>query len=305
MDLQPFIKGDAKQVVDWNDLQPYQSSVSSLYKQQVLGIPTAENPFIMYINWPLLTSVYNISRPTLSQPGRLSFYPDTWQELISVMQRVNATASDPATGLLRHALCLPFKSSITFLLLAVMASIMQTQGYTQGFLYDPLTLEPLTNNTAMQQALHTTRELSPFIKTFDLADVVDMSQCAVALTTDDVFKSLNPSRSNRQYIGQLSMSPLPASTEVLDRSTMQLVPCTQELCNSRRATQLGGQLANLSPSRVKQAFFLGMSSQVPEQLRSATYNLIAFIGAPLAALHAACPGLQSMHSSRSPPLPCS
>ncbi|GFH26839.1 predicted protein [Haematococcus lacustris] len=165
MDLQPFIKGDAKQVV---------------------GIPILESLFIMYVNWPLLTSAYNISRPTLTQPGRLSFYPDTWQELISVMQQVNATASDPATGLPRHALCLPFKLRITFLLQAVMASIMQTQGFTQGFLYDPLTLEPLTNNTAMQQ---------------------------------------------------LTMSPLPASTEVLDRSTMQLVPCTQELCNSQRATQ--------------------------------------------------------------------
>ncbi|GFH08735.1 hypothetical protein HaLaN_03752 [Haematococcus lacustris] len=33
----------------------------------------------------------------------------------------------------------------------VMASIMQTNGPTQGWLYDPLTLEPLTNNTAMQQ----------------------------------------------------------------------------------------------------------------------------------------------------------
>ncbi|KAL6756550.1 hypothetical protein V8C86DRAFT_2647302 [Haematococcus lacustris] len=280
MDLQPFISADAKQVVDWKDLQPYQSTVSSMFKQQVVGIPLIENPFIMYVNWPLLTSAYNISRPTLSQPGRLSFYPDTWQELISVMQRVNATASDPATGLLRHALCLPLQISITYLLQAVMASIMQTQGYTQGFLYDPLTLEPLTNNTAMQQALHITRELSPFIRTFDLADVVDMSHCVIALAGDELFKSLSASRSNHQYMGQLTMSPLPASTEVLDRSTMQLVPCTQELCNSRRATQLGGQLANLSPCRHRASIFLGMSSQVPEQLRSATYNLVAFIGSP-------------------------
>ncbi|GFH25297.1 hypothetical protein HaLaN_23236, partial [Haematococcus lacustris] len=49
MDLQPFINGDTKQVVDWNDLQPYQRTVSSMYKEQVVGIPTAENPFIMYI----------------------------------------------------------------------------------------------------------------------------------------------------------------------------------------------------------------------------------------------------------------
>ncbi|KAL6760792.1 hypothetical protein V8C86DRAFT_2548326, partial [Haematococcus lacustris] len=251
-------------LVDWSDLQPYQSTVSSLYKQQVLGVPVVENPFIMYLNWPLLTSAYNISRPTLTQPGRLSFYPDTWQELISVMQQVHATASDPATGLPHHALCLPLQISITYLLQAVMASIMQTQGFTQGFLYDPLTLEPLTNNTAMQQV------------TFDLADVVDMSQCAIALAGDELFKSLSVSRSNRQFMGQLSMSPLPASTEVLDRSTMQLVPCTQELCNSRRATQLGGQLANLSPCRHRASAFLGMSSLVPEQLRSATYNLIAF-----------------------------
>ncbi|KAJ9534478.1 hypothetical protein QJQ45_016163, partial [Haematococcus lacustris] len=246
----------------------------------VVGIPILESLFIMYVNWPLLTSAYNISRPTLTQPGRLSFYPDTWQELISVMQQVNATASDPATGLPRHALCLPFKLRITFLLQAVMASIMQTQGFTQGFLYDPLTLEPLTNNTAMQQVLYITMKLLSFVRTFESADVVDMSQCAIALAGDDFFKSLSITNSNRQYMGQLTMSPLPASTEVLDRSTMQLVPCTQELCNSQRATQLGGQLANLSPSRYKSSIFVGMSYQVPEQLRSATYNLIAFIGSP-------------------------
>ncbi|KAL6761945.1 hypothetical protein V8C86DRAFT_2526485 [Haematococcus lacustris] len=139
----------------------------------------------MYVNWPLLTSVYSISRPVLVEYGRLSFYPDTWQELIAVMWQVNATASDPVTGKPRHGLCLQRASDIVYVHQAVMASIMQTGGVTQGWLFDPLTLEPLTDNTASEK---------------------------------------------------LGISPLPASIEVLDRSTMQLVPCTPQLCNSQRAT---------------------------------------------------------------------
>ncbi|GFH08732.1 uncharacterized protein HaLaN_03748 [Haematococcus lacustris] len=93
-----------------------------------------------------------------------------------------------------------------------MASIMQTGGPTQGWLYDPLTLEPLTNNTAMVKVLQLMADLAPFLRTVAVSSGINMAQ-------------------------QLTMSILPGSTEVLDRSTMQLVPCRQDLCNSRRTTQ--------------------------------------------------------------------
>ncbi|GFH27600.1 hypothetical protein HaLaN_25949, partial [Haematococcus lacustris] len=79
-------------------------------------------------------------------------------------------------------------------------------------------------------------ELSPFMRSFDGVYSVDFAQCAIALASQTLFKSLHPMYSNWQFSGQLTMSPLPASTEVLDRSTMQLVPCTAQLCNSQRAS---------------------------------------------------------------------
>ncbi|GFH18557.1 uncharacterized protein HaLaN_15383 [Haematococcus lacustris] len=209
---------------------------------KVVGIPTMEQPLLMYVNWPLLTSAYNINRPVLGEAGRLSFYPDTWQELAAVMRQVNATASDPVTGRPRHALCIPVATDSSVVMYAVMASIMQTDGVTQGWLYDPLTLEPLTNNTAMLKAslrlqvLRIMWELSPFMRSFDGVYSVDFAQCAIALASQTLFKSLHPMYSNWQFSGQLTMSPLPASTEVLDRTTMQLVPCTAQLCNSQRAS---------------------------------------------------------------------
>ncbi|KAJ9529273.1 hypothetical protein QJQ45_007953 [Haematococcus lacustris] len=221
VDIQPYIKNDPKQVV---------------------AIPFLEFPLIIYVNWPLLTSApYNISQPVVGEAGRLSFYPDTWQGLISVMRQVNATASDPVTGKPRHALCLPTEQSVLFLIHAVMASIMQTVGPTQGWLYDPLTLEPLTNNTAMQQVLQLVADLTPFLRTFAAPSFIDMAQCAIAINDAEVFKALHQIGINYVYRGQLTMSILPGSTEVLDRSTMQLVPCRQDLCNSRRTTQRASQ----------------------------------------------------------------
>ncbi|GFH10247.1 guanylate cyclase domain-containing protein [Haematococcus lacustris] len=232
VDLAPYITNDTNQVVAWSDIPPYYT-MSSMYKEQVMGVPYGQSVLMMYVNWPLLSSVYNISRPSLTEFEQLSFYPDTWQELAAVMHQVNATASDPVTGKPRHALCISLGADSAYLFIAVLASIMQTGGTSQGWLYDPLTLEPLTNNTAMLK------------------------------------------------VGQLTMSPLPASTEVLDRSTMQLVPCTAQLCNSQRATELGGQLVNLAPAPYQFAYILlGMGSLVPAKLRKAVYNLIAYIGSP-------------------------
>ncbi|KAL6757273.1 hypothetical protein V8C86DRAFT_2435596 [Haematococcus lacustris] len=284
VDLQPFITSDAKQVVAWGDLPAYDNLFGSRYSQQVIGVPILESPFLMYVNWPLLTSMYNISRPLLGEFGRLDFYPDTWQELISVMQQVNATASEPVTGKPRHALCMPQGTDIVYLHQAIMASIMQTGGVTQGWLFDPLTLEPLTNNTASEKVLHIMWALSPFLRTFDTAVAIDMSQCAVALAGASIFKSCNPVGSHPQLMGQLGISPLPASTEVLDRSTMQLVPCTPQLCNSQRASVLTGSWANLSPSRYQNIVLLSMSTLVPQELRSAVYDLIAFLSAPTGPL---------------------
>ncbi|GFH22600.1 uncharacterized protein HaLaN_20090, partial [Haematococcus lacustris] len=283
VDLAPYISNDTNQVVAWVDLPPFYTKLGCLYKQQVVGIPVLHGSFLMYVNWPLLASVYNISRPVLGEAGRLSFYPDTWQELAAVMRQVNTTASDPVTGKSRHALCMPLGADSAYLFIAVLASIMQTGGTSQGWLYDPLTLEPLTNNTAMLKALEIMWELSPFLRGFDASSTIDMSQCAIALAPSSLFKSLHPLYHNAQFMGQLTMSPLPASTEVLDRSTMQLVPCTAQLCNSQRATKLGGQLVNLAPTYyLATTGYLGISSRVPLKLRTAVYNLIAYIGSPSA-----------------------
>ncbi|KAL6756700.1 hypothetical protein V8C86DRAFT_3096632 [Haematococcus lacustris] len=239
-----FMMGDNAASDALVDLMPYISNDTD----QVVGIPFVQSPLLMYVNWPLLTSVYNISKPSLIEFGRMSFYPDTWQELAAVMRQVNATASDPVTGMPRHALCMLSENDSGVLFTAVLTSMMQTDGTSQGWLYDPLTLEPLTNNTAMLKALDIMWELSPFLRGFDSSYTIDMSQCAIALAPPNLFKSLHPLYSNAQFMGwvplatclvlwQLTMSPLPASTDVLDRSFMQLVPCTAQLCNSQRATK--------------------------------------------------------------------
>ncbi|KAJ9512957.1 hypothetical protein QJQ45_029090 [Haematococcus lacustris] len=275
--------------------------------QQVLGVPTLEYPLLMYVNWPLLSYAYNLTRPVVGEAGQLSFYPDTWQELVAVMRHVNATASNPVTGKPRHALCIPAATDVSVVMYAVMASIMQTGGVTQGWLYDPMTLEPLTNNTAMQQVLSIMWDLSPFLRSFEavqgeLNSEIDLSKCAITLAGPSVFKTLHPIYSNRAYMGHLTMSPLPASTEVLDRSTMQLVPCTAQLCNNKRAAMLGGQLANLSPTRYMASELVGMTSKVPPQVQATAYGLLAFLGVTL------CSGVawvgESSRSASPPVLIC-
>ncbi|KAJ9529025.1 hypothetical protein QJQ45_007101 [Haematococcus lacustris] len=275
-DLHSLVSGP--KVAAWSDMPPYSTARGSNFGKQVAQLMAMTSRISAHRLAPAAGDlIYNISRPVLSEAGRLSFYPDTWQELAAVMRQVNATASDPVTGRPRHALCIPVATDSSVVMYAVMASIMQTGDVTQGWLYDPLTLEPLTNNTAMLKVLRIMWELSPFMRSFDSAITIDMGECAIALADSSVFKSLHIMYYNRNLMGQLTMSPLPASTEVLDRSTMQLVPCTAQLCNSQRATMLGGQLVNLAPSRYKAAQLIGLTHQVPQQLHKAVYDFIAFM----------------------------
>ncbi|GFH15060.1 predicted protein [Haematococcus lacustris] len=279
--LLPFIDGDVQQPGPTCLLTPPPSAADLGSRCWVC--PPLEYPLLMYVNWPLLSYAYNLTRPVVGEAGQLSFYPDTWQELVAVMRHVNATASDPVTGKPRHALCIPAATDVSVVMYAVMASIMQTGGVTQGWLYDSMTLEPLTNNTAMQQVLSIMWDLSPFLRSFEAVQgevnsEIDLSKCAITLAGPSVFKTLHPIYSNRAYMGQLTMSPLPASTEVLDRSTMQLVTCTAQLCNNKRAAMLGGQLANLSPTRYIASELVGMTSKVPPQVQATAYGLLAFLG---------------------------
>ncbi|GFH08736.1 hypothetical protein HaLaN_03753 [Haematococcus lacustris] len=104
-----------------------------------------------------------------------------------------------------------------------------------------------------------------------------MAQCAIAINDAEVFKSLHQIGINYVYRGQLTMSILPGSTEVLDRSTMQLVACRQDLCNSRRTTQNGGGAVNVAPARSRPAVLLSMTSTAPLQLREAMYAALAHL----------------------------
>ncbi|GFH10976.1 hypothetical protein HaLaN_06391, partial [Haematococcus lacustris] len=116
-----------------------------------------------------------------------------------------------------------------------------------------------------------------------------MAQCAIVINDAEIFKLLDQNGIYKVYAGQLAMSILPGSTEVLDRSTMQLVACRQDLCNSQRTTQNGGGAVNVAPARSRSAVLLSMTSTAPLQLREAMYAALAHFGGCVQA-GAAWPG---------------
>lgn len=83
------------------------------------------------------------------QAHNITAVPATWEELLTVLQLHNGTADWDGDGQKDPALCVqavtPGTGTIFTLFNAILASFTQFKGKEQGFMLEPLTLEPLVS----------------------------------------------------------------------------------------------------------------------------------------------------------------
>ncbi|KAG2500097.1 hypothetical protein HYH03_001680 [Edaphochlamys debaryana] len=189
--------------------------------------------------------------------------PDDWEGLLALLEghrmAVAKAAAEPgsggAGGLPAHGLCVtmhPDCGRVGDVWAAVAASVLQTEGTEQGYVYDlshpPPAALPLMNTSGWAYAADVVRRLlsynapdvdnstgSPYYTCGAFSSLFGNGSCLFTIEWDAVFESI--ARSPAFMPGGLSVraAPLPGSRVVLDRNISSstygsLVNCTAKLC---------------------------------------------------------------------------
>ncbi|KXZ51311.1 hypothetical protein GPECTOR_13g798 [Gonium pectorale] len=158
--------------------------------------------------------------------------PATWEEFMMVAKAANGTDMN-GDGVHDYGVCLqrPRYCFNGFNLAAIWSSFIQTQGTRQGAFFDPVTMRPLVNNSAMRQAM----ELYAQLKAYGPADETTApclpfnmafvrGRCALTLSWGYQLKA-NTFLPFSAVKDKVSVALLPGSTKVLNRTTGELEEC--------------------------------------------------------------------------------
>eukprot|EP00798_Chlamydomonas_sp_ICE-L_P021496 gene21496-28476_t len=264
-DLNDLVYADVE--YNWQDFRPLVRQAFSM-DGAVYGLPMGLDFIYLFYNRRLMQQ-YNES------------IPQTWDELVDIAARLNGTDFD-GDGEPDHALCLDVNITHTHLLdvLAAftLANTSLISGYSGGMLFDPMTMEPFVKNPAMAKALKTIHQLLQY--TFDVDLYVPKTsnfmkgRCIMSLNRALLFKtsaiaSIPEALSMKGLIGT---ALFPGTDYVLDRKTMQLVPCNRSTCNEQVIRSDGSSyLINRAPSAAWGGMGFGLSP-----LSSKSYQAIGY-----------------------------
>ncbi|KAL6757582.1 hypothetical protein V8C86DRAFT_3095115 [Haematococcus lacustris] len=127
-------------------------------------------------------------------------------------------------------LCLPLKANCTgaFLLMNIWASLTQYLGLDQGLHYEPLTMQPLVDSPAMDEAMRLYARLAAAASPDSLTTCGPLhpaflaGSCAITVGWDHYFSYT----ASQPVSGSVGVAPLPGSTRVWDRQVSRGSPAS-------------------------------------------------------------------------------
>ncbi len=221
LDLTDMVQSD--QYLDWNDILPYFRDFSATYKGRVYNIPLDGDVQMVYYRNDLL-----------QQAGMQP--PKTWDDYMAIAKKFQGVAfPDGKPG---YGSCIAMKRGAQsyWMFLSILTSFEQTQGTKTGAFFDPSNMNPLVNNAGGIQALNIYQQLSKLGPPDQLNEDVGDSRgnftsgrCALSLDWGDI-GSLATDPATSKVIHQVGSVITPGTTQVVDRSSGQLVPCSATTC---------------------------------------------------------------------------
>ncbi|KAG2492543.1 hypothetical protein HYH03_009208 [Edaphochlamys debaryana] len=200
--------------LEWQDIHPFFRLTAAVYDSHVIGMPYSSNLFLFYYRRDILDAA---NLPV----------PNTWDEVLATAAALHGSDLDgddqPEYGFcFPHAPACPYTA---FALAAVWSPHTVTQGRASGLSFDSSTMTPLTNNSAMAEALSVIRQLKAFGAPSDPAqpcngdsEAFSAGRCALSLAPNDAFKHAMLA-SAKLLRGRIGTAPMPGATRVLDRAT--------------------------------------------------------------------------------------
>ncbi|GLI65580.1 hypothetical protein VaNZ11_009153, partial [Volvox africanus] len=201
---------------------------------------------LMFYRADVLSTLYGKARLASVAP------PSDWDSLLKLLEVHAIEAAVPGSSLPKYGLCLTTDANcgrIGDILAAIAASVVQTMGTHQGYVFDlsvaPPAAVPLVNGRGWQHAMELLRRLLIYnAPEYDIANGVNTTQqpcytispwfssgdCLVTIDWDVTFRWMATASKNLTQQGVLRVAPLPGSSEVVKSNST----------NSTAATAGGG-----------------------------------------------------------------
>ncbi|KXZ55648.1 hypothetical protein GPECTOR_2g1198 [Gonium pectorale] len=194
--------------------------VATVYDGHVIGVPFTGQISVLYYRKDILAAA--------KQP-----VPATWEQLLTVARNINGTDFN-GDGIGDYAICWQVDNCLEapVILSQIVAPYIQYEGTMQGWLFEPEDMKLLLNSTAMSKALELLRALNAVAAPMSQCELFHFpfinGTCAFSIKWSEQFKATEflpgPAK------GNVGVAQLPGSTHVLNRTTGQLVPCTNQTC---------------------------------------------------------------------------
>ncbi|GLI64166.1 hypothetical protein VaNZ11_007352 [Volvox africanus] len=261
--------------LNWNGYGTFFRQFASVYNGKVVGLPVSAAIMLLYYRRDFFKA-QNISVPA------------TWEEVVDIAEKYNGTDLDgTGTGAWGFCMSRQPKCYNGYTFQTIQVPFLQAQGTSQGFHFNPDTMEPLINSSGTRRAAELYRRLSPFIAPTEPVACLPVSlafvrgKCLMAVGTTLHFKyaMFNNSLNNITRVnGKTGTAVLPGSFEVMDRKTGQLVRCNPEVCpHGYWHTLANGTKAwvNSAPYAGRGAFTYAINRHREPHLQYIAYRLCA------------------------------
>jgi multiple sugar transport system substrate-binding protein len=266
-DLSPYVANDPD--IQWDDIALFFREFIATYQGNIYAIPLDGDFHMVYYRTDLFADA-GITPPR------------TWEEYLDAAANFNGQDLN-GDGEADYGSCIPkVRAGQGFWWIIDFASgRLQTQGTGEGVFFDLETFDPLFGpNPAFIQALelyNATTQYGPADElTLSLNDTRNLfltGRCALTMDWGDIGSlSIDPDRSTMQ--DKVGTIVIPGSTQVLDRSTGEMVPCDDMHCPHA----IDG--VNYAPFAAFGGWGGGVSAAADQAVKDAAYAFFSYLNQP-------------------------
>jgi multiple sugar transport system substrate-binding protein len=257
--------------LQWEDIAPFFRDFSATFGGRVYTIPLDGDFHMVYYRTDLL-----------EQAGLEP--PKTWDDYLAIAQEFHGQDlngdGDPDYGS-----CISKKrgAQAYWFVYNIVASMVQSQGTSQGTFFNPDTMEPLVDNAAFRKSMEIYKETGQYgppdelnLDVGDTRSLFTSGRCALSMDWGDIGTlAIDPETSTVQ--DKVGAVITPGSTEVLDWATGELVPCDETTC----PYAIDG--VNHAPFAAYGGWSGGVNAAADQQTKDAAYAFFSYMAQPAQA----------------------
>ena len=258
---------DADADIQWNDVGAFFRDFSSTYEGSTYTIPLDGDFQMVYYRTDVLSEIG-------MEP------PQTWDDYLAIAEAANGMDMN-GDGEGDYGSCIgkARNNQGYWFITSIAAPMLQTQGTSQGAFFDNETLEPLVNNAAFEKALEIYKATNQYgppdelnLGVGDTRGLWTAGRCALTLDWGDI--GTLAIEEGSQVADTTGAVINPGSRMVLDRTTGELVECTEDLC----PYAVDG--VNYAPFAAFGGWSGGVNAAADPQVKDALYAFFSYLNQP-------------------------